>query len=161
MLERFTIAQARQDAGFVEVRLQCFIDHRREFFCRQDQHAVVIGEDIVARIHLHSSATHGHVHLTCLAADQLGRQLSGATSEHRQLAGTQFVDVGDYPVDDDAGGTRAASRKLRDHPDTSVGMVNPDFVARLIADAPLNEADRMTFFGGDDKGYTDYPTLQS
>lgn len=40
-------------------------------------------------------------------------------------------------------------------------LANPDFVARLIADAPLNEADRMTFFGGDDKGYTDYPTLQS
>jgi hypothetical protein len=30
-----------------------------------------------------------------------------------------------------------------------------------IADAPLNEADRMTFFGVDDKGYNDCPTLQS
>ena len=38
-------------------------------------------------------------------------------------------------------------------------LANPDFLARLKADAPLNDADRMTFFGGDEKGYTDYPTL--
>ncbi|MFT9458166.1 MAG: alkene reductase [Acetobacter orientalis] len=38
-------------------------------------------------------------------------------------------------------------------------LANPDFLARLKADAPLNEADRNTFFGGTEKGYTDYPTL--
>ncbi|OUI88250.1 1,2-oxophytodienoate reductase [Acetobacter sp. DmW_043] len=38
-------------------------------------------------------------------------------------------------------------------------LANPDFLARLKADAPLNDADRMTFFGGDEKGYTDYPIL--
>lgn len=38
-------------------------------------------------------------------------------------------------------------------------LANPDFVARLKADAPMNEADRMTFFGGTAKGYTDYPAL--
>ena len=38
-------------------------------------------------------------------------------------------------------------------------LANPDFVARLKADAPMNDADRMTFFGGDAKGYTDYPAM--
>ncbi len=38
-------------------------------------------------------------------------------------------------------------------------LANPDFVERLKADAPMNEADRSTFFGGTQKGYTDYPAL--
>lgn len=38
-------------------------------------------------------------------------------------------------------------------------LANPDFVARLRADAPLNEAKRGGFFGGTALGYTDYPTL--
>lgn len=38
-------------------------------------------------------------------------------------------------------------------------LANPDLVARLRADAPLNEPDRATFYGGGDHGYTDYPTL--
>ncbi|GGA02349.1 alkene reductase [Dyella caseinilytica] len=38
-------------------------------------------------------------------------------------------------------------------------LANPDFVARLKANAPLNEADRSTFFGGHARGYIDYPAL--
>jgi len=40
-------------------------------------------------------------------------------------------------------------------------LANPDFIERLKNNAPMNEADRNTFFGGSDKGYTDYPTLSS
>src|SRR4051812_26424005 len=36
---------------------------------------------------------------------------------------------------------------------------NPDLVERLRLDAPLNTPDVRTFYGGDDRGYTDYPTL--
>lgn len=36
---------------------------------------------------------------------------------------------------------------------------NPDLVARLELGAPLNEWDQDTFYGGDEKGYTDYPAL--
>lgn len=36
---------------------------------------------------------------------------------------------------------------------------NPDLVERLKKGAPLNEADRSTFYGGGAKGYTDYPAL--
>ncbi|AEG69836.1 alkene reductase [Ralstonia solanacearum] len=38
-------------------------------------------------------------------------------------------------------------------------LANPDFVARLKADAPMNTADRNAFFGGAAQGYTDYPSL--
>jgi N-ethylmaleimide reductase len=36
---------------------------------------------------------------------------------------------------------------------------NPDLVERFRQDAPLNEADSSSFYGGTEKGYTDYPTL--
>ncbi len=38
-------------------------------------------------------------------------------------------------------------------------IANPDLVERFRLNAPLNEADRATFYGGDTKGYTDYPSL--
>jgi N-ethylmaleimide reductase len=40
-------------------------------------------------------------------------------------------------------------------------LANPDFVARLKTAAPMNEADRATFFGGAAPGYTDYPVLEA
>ena len=40
-------------------------------------------------------------------------------------------------------------------------LANPDFVARLKTNAPLNEADRASFFGGAAQGYTDYPALEA
>ena len=40
-------------------------------------------------------------------------------------------------------------------------IANPDLVARLRIGAPLNEGDRATFYGGGEKGYTDYPTLDA
>ncbi|WP_370661549.1 alkene reductase [Pelagibius sp. 7325] len=38
-------------------------------------------------------------------------------------------------------------------------IANPDLVERLRRNAPLNEGDRETFYGGGAKGYIDYPTL--
>ncbi|MGI6246052.1 MAG: alkene reductase [Pseudochelatococcus sp.] len=38
-------------------------------------------------------------------------------------------------------------------------IANPDLVRRLRENAPLNTPDTATFYGGDDHGYTDYPTL--
>lgn len=38
-------------------------------------------------------------------------------------------------------------------------LANPDIVARVKAGAPLNEPDPTSFYGGDARGYTDYPTL--
>ena len=40
-------------------------------------------------------------------------------------------------------------------------IANPDLVARLAKDAPLNVADANTFYGGGEAGYTDYPFLSA
>lgn len=39
-------------------------------------------------------------------------------------------------------------------------LANPDLVERFEKDAPLNDPDQKTFYGGTEKGYIDYPTLQ-
>ena len=36
-------------------------------------------------------------------------------------------------------------------------IANPDLVYRLEHGLPLNEPDQATFYGGDEKGYSDYP----
>ena len=38
-------------------------------------------------------------------------------------------------------------------------IANPDLPRRLREGAPLNTPDRATFYGGSEKGYTDYPAL--
>ena len=38
-------------------------------------------------------------------------------------------------------------------------IANPDLVARLKAGGPFNTPDKTTFYGGGEKGYTDYPAL--
>lgn len=40
-------------------------------------------------------------------------------------------------------------------------IANPDLVARFKTNAPLNEADASSFYGGGEKGYTDYPFLNT
>lgn len=39
-------------------------------------------------------------------------------------------------------------------------IANPDLVERFKLNAPLNDADTSTFYGGEAKGYTDYPSLK-
>jgi len=38
-------------------------------------------------------------------------------------------------------------------------LANPDLPRRLQLGSPLNEPDQQTFYGGDARGYTDYPCL--
>lgn len=40
-------------------------------------------------------------------------------------------------------------------------LANPDLPERFARNTPLNEPDRGTFYGGTEKGYTDYPPLES
>jgi N-ethylmaleimide reductase len=42
----------------------------------------------------------------------------------------------------------------------TLALANPDLVERLRAGAPLNVPDRTTFYGGDERGYLDYPTRE-
>lgn len=39
-------------------------------------------------------------------------------------------------------------------------IANPDLPARFALDAPLNTPDPKSFYGGDERGYTDYPGLE-
>jgi len=39
-------------------------------------------------------------------------------------------------------------------------IANPDLPERFRLNAPLNQPDPKTFYGGDEKGYIDYPALQ-
>lgn len=43
----------------------------------------------------------------------------------------------------------------------SLFIANPDLPLRLELNSPLNVPDPSTFYGGDEKGYTDYPFLDS
>lgn len=38
-------------------------------------------------------------------------------------------------------------------------LANPDFIARLKVGAPLAQADPASYFGGNEQGYVDYPTM--
>jgi N-ethylmaleimide reductase len=40
-------------------------------------------------------------------------------------------------------------------------LANPDLVQRFAQNAPLNAPDQATFYGGGEKGYTDYPFLKA
>jgi N-ethylmaleimide reductase len=42
-----------------------------------------------------------------------------------------------------------------------LALANPDLVARMRADGPFNEPDPSTYYGGDHRGYTDYPALEA
>jgi N-ethylmaleimide reductase len=39
-------------------------------------------------------------------------------------------------------------------------IANPDLVERFRLNAPLNQGEVRTYYGGGDHGYTDYPTLR-
>ena len=41
----------------------------------------------------------------------------------------------------------------------SLFIANPDLPERFAINVPLNTPDPATFYGGDEKGYTDYPSL--
>ncbi|WP_208116428.1 alkene reductase [Paraburkholderia sp. BL10I2N1] len=40
-------------------------------------------------------------------------------------------------------------------------LANPDLVNRFRAGSPLNEADRTTFYQGEERGFTDYPAINA
>jgi N-ethylmaleimide reductase len=40
-------------------------------------------------------------------------------------------------------------------------LANPDHPERFKKGALLNEPDEKTFYGGDERGYTDYPFLET
>ncbi len=100
--------------------------------------------------------------------------VEGSTGGPREIADRPFDYAALRKTWRDAGGTGAwmvnngydgalARQALEDGADlVSFGkayIANPDLVARLRAGGPFNTPDRATFYGGGEKGYTDYPAL--
>jgi N-ethylmaleimide reductase len=100
--------------------------------------------------------------------------IEGATGGAREISDRPFDYEALHRAYRDAGGRGAwmvnngydgklAEQALADGADlVAFGrpfIANPDLVERLRAGAPLNTPDKATFYGGDARGYTDYPAL--
>ncbi len=100
--------------------------------------------------------------------------IEGATGGPREISDRPFDYAALRQAWRDAGGTGAwmvnngydlaeAEKALADGADLvafgKAFIANPDLVARLRRGGPFNEPDRSTFYGGGEKGYTDYPGL--
>ncbi|MEM8795169.1 MAG: alkene reductase [Pseudomonadota bacterium] len=72
---------------------------------------------------------------------------------------------GFYIANGGYGRDESATALANDHADAlAIGrpfIANPDLPRRYLLSADLNEPDGDTFYGGSEKGYTDYPALQS
>jgi N-ethylmaleimide reductase len=80
------------------------------------------------------------------------------TSEiFRQHFGGVFISAGGY--DREGAFEAVASGRADAIAFGRAFIANPDLPARLQQGAPLNPYDRSTFYGGDARGYTDYPAL--
>jgi N-ethylmaleimide reductase len=69
----------------------------------------------------------------------------------------KFITAGGY---DQAAGEKVLEEGLADA--VAYGRLyisNPDLAERFMQNAPLNPYNRATFYGGQEAGYTDYPTL--
>ena len=100
--------------------------------------------------------------------------IEGATGGAREIADRPFDYAELRQAWRDAGGTGAwmvnngydlalAEKSLAEGADlVAFGrpfIANPDLPVRLRLGGPFNTPDRTTFYGGGEKGYTDYPSL--
>jgi N-ethylmaleimide reductase len=85
--------------------------------------------------------------------------LNPTTKKVREIYKGTYMTSGGYDRD---GAERVL--KTRDADLVSFGrlyLANPDLPERFMKNAPLNEPDESSFYGGDETGYTDYPFLDS
>lgn len=99
-----------------------------------------------------------YLHITALGADAPGA--AGPAFDLREL---RTIYKGVYMVNAGYDKTRANAALAAGEADlVAFGVpyiANPDLPERVAQGAPLNAADPATFYGGDAKGYTDYPAL--
>jgi N-ethylmaleimide reductase len=102
--------------------------------------------------------------------------IEGATGGPREVEGRPFDYTAlkaAYRAADGQGAWMVNNAYTRELADTALAhgadivafgrpfIANPDLVARLHANAPLNEVNRATLYGGGAEGYTDYPALSA
>lgn len=80
-----------------------------------------------------------------------------AVSHFRKLYHGTLITAGGY--DRQQGDAVLASGKADLVAYGRLFISNPDLPERFAQNAPLNPYDRSTFYGGDERGYTDYPSL--
>ncbi len=96
------------------------------------------------------------VGLAYLHVMQLGSGAFDFTEVKRRFGGP-YIANGGYSAESAADAVRSGEAEL-----VSFGapfLANPDLVERFMVGAPLNEVDKATFYQGEERGYTDYPTL--
>ena len=100
----------------------------------------------------------GYLHIT-----EMGRESPGAAGPAFDLAVLRDTWRGLYVTNGGYDKARANEAVASGAADTvafgTLFLANPDLVTRFRLDAPLNEPDPDTFYGGGGKGYTDYPSL--
>ncbi|MBK5355788.1 alkene reductase [Pseudomonas sp. TH41] len=104
----------------------------------------------------HTASMLGQYGLAYLHVMQLG-QGDFDFLELKRLFGGTYIANGGYDAD------RAAAAIVSEKADlVSFGtlfLANPDLLERFLLNAPLSEADKETFYQGEERGYTDYPVL--
>ncbi|SNX29449.1 N-ethylmaleimide reductase [Polynucleobacter meluiroseus] len=117
----------------------------------------------MAAIHKLNTYKLAYVHMieprsTSAGGDDQAVEDAPITSEiFRQAYQGKFISAGGY---DQAMGEAVLEAGLADA--VAYGRLyisNPDLAERFQANAPLNPYNRATFYGGEEVGYTDYPTL--
>lgn len=101
-------------------------------------------------------------YLHIVEPDPVDRESGGTlvpSREFRSLFNNQIIACGDYDLDS---GNRAIQQGHADA--IAYGkkfLANPDLPRRFRLNAPLNEPDQASFYGGTGIGYTDYPFLDT
>ncbi|MFD9547055.1 alkene reductase [Nocardia salmonicida] len=104
--------------------------------------------------HLATELAHldlAYLHLVHAGDEQLLRTIRGIWPE-RLVVNRAGADVNARIADLDNGAADVIAVG-------TPALANPDLPARVRAGAALNDADPATFYGGDHRGYTDYPVL--
>jgi N-ethylmaleimide reductase len=93
-----------------------------------------------------------------IPVDDFPQYLKNVTPHYRKIYTGTLITNGGYDRD-------KGNKLIQDETANLVSygknfLANPDLPRRFKANAPLNTPDESTFYGGDEKGYTDYPILE-
>jgi len=93
-----------------------------------------------------------------MPVDDLPQYLKNVTLHYRKIYTGTLITNGGYGRDT---GNQVIQDGIADLVSyAKLFLANPDLPKRFETTAPLNTPDEGTFYGGDEKGYTDYPFLE-
>lgn len=124
--------------------------------CMYDSDPLATFSYVVNAIHRFGLA---YLHIPEASADDLKHGAKAIeTAYFREIFKGTLMTNGGY--DRERGDATIASDKADLVAFGTLFLANPDLPERFRLNAPLNQPDPSTFYGGDEKGYIDYPTLQ-